>query len=41
LLWKLSLGAPILMGPTTYEVGGKQYIAAAGGHALFVFGLRD
>jgi alcohol dehydrogenase (cytochrome c) len=41
LLWKSALGAPILMGPITYEVDGKQYIAAAGGHALFVFGLRN
>lgn len=41
LLWKSGLGAPILMGPMTYEVDGKQYIAAASGHALFVFGLRD
>jgi alcohol dehydrogenase (cytochrome c) len=40
LLWKASLGGPIVMGPMTYAVNGKQYVAAAAGNSLFVFALR-
>jgi outer membrane protein assembly factor BamB len=41
VLWKLTLGGPIVQGPITYEVGGKQYVATAAGNGLFVFGLRE
>ena len=41
VLWKASLGGPIAMGPITYQVDGKQYVAAAAGNGLFVFGLRE
>lgn len=40
LLWKTALGGQIMMGPITYSVAGKQYVAAAAGNALFVFALR-
>ncbi|MGC2401128.1 MAG: PQQ-dependent dehydrogenase, methanol/ethanol family [Acidobacteriaceae bacterium] len=40
LLWKTTLGGPMIMNPITYAVGGKQYIAVNAGSALFVFGLR-
>jgi alcohol dehydrogenase (cytochrome c) len=40
LLWKTSLGGPLQNGPITYSVNGKQYMAAAAGNSLFVFGLR-
>jgi alcohol dehydrogenase (cytochrome c) len=41
LLWKASLGAQIVSGPITYEVDGKQYVAAISGLSLCVFGLRE
>jgi alcohol dehydrogenase (cytochrome c) len=41
LLWKASLGAQIVNGPITYEVGGKQYVATISGLSLCVFGLRE
>jgi alcohol dehydrogenase (cytochrome c) len=40
-LWKTSLGGIVIMGPVTYSTGGKQYVAAAAGNSLFVFGLRE
>jgi alcohol dehydrogenase (cytochrome c) len=40
LLWKAQLGGQINMGPMTYSVDGKQYIAVNSGNSLFVFGLR-
>ncbi len=40
LLWKSSVGGQSA-GPMTYEVDGKQYVAIAAGHSLFVYGLRD
>jgi alcohol dehydrogenase (cytochrome c) len=40
LLWKTELGGPMLMGPITYAVGGKQYVAINAGNCLFVFGLH-
>ena len=40
LLWKTNLGAQIVNGPITYEVDGKQYVAAISGLSLCVFGLR-
>ena len=41
LLWKTNLGAQIVNGPITYEVDGKQYVAAISGLSLCVFGLRN
>lgn len=41
LLWKANLGAQMLNGPITYEVNGKQYIAAIAGLSLFSFALPD
>jgi alcohol dehydrogenase (cytochrome c) len=40
LLWKAQLGGQINMGPITYSVDGKQYVAVNSGNSLFVFGLR-
>jgi alcohol dehydrogenase (cytochrome c) len=41
LLWKISLGGYIAAAPISYSVDGKQYIAVAAGHGMFVFGLRE
>jgi alcohol dehydrogenase (cytochrome c) len=41
LLWKISAGGDIAMGPMTYEVNGKQYVTFAAGSSLFTFGLRQ
>jgi len=41
LLWKASLGGYIAAGPVSYSVDGKQYVAVAAGHGMFVFGLRE
>jgi alcohol dehydrogenase (cytochrome c) len=40
LLWKTQLGGQVAMGPMTYRVDGKQYVAVSAGHALFTFALR-
>lgn len=40
LQWKVALGGQITMGPITYSVADKQYVAAAAGNTLFVFALR-
>jgi glucose dehydrogenase len=41
LLWKTSVGGAVSAAPITYRLDGKQYVAIAAGHALFVFGLRE
>ena len=41
LLWKASVGGPVAAAPITYRIDGKQYVAIAAGHALFVYGLRE
>jgi alcohol dehydrogenase (cytochrome c) len=41
LLWKASVGGPVAAAPITYRIDGKQYVAVAAGHALFVYGLRE
>jgi len=41
LLWKNQLGGQIAMGPMTYSVNGRQYVAVAAGNAMFVFALRQ
>ena len=40
LLWKVSAGGDIAMGPMTYQVNGTQYVAFAAGGSLFAFALR-
>jgi alcohol dehydrogenase (cytochrome c) len=40
LLWKVNAGGEIAMGPMTYRVNGKQYVAFAAGSSLFVYALR-
>ncbi len=40
LLWRVTVDGQGANGPMTYAVGGEQYVAAASGHALFVFGLK-
>ena len=40
LLWKVAAGGEIAMGPMTYSVNGKQYVAFSAGSSLFVYGLR-
>ncbi len=40
LLWKVSSGGDIAMGPMTYQVNGRQYVAFAAGSSLFAFALR-
>jgi alcohol dehydrogenase (cytochrome c) len=41
LLWKANLGAPIINGPITYAIDGKQYVATIAGLSIVSFGLRD
>ncbi len=41
LLWKFTVGAPVVSGPMSYSVNGKQYIAVAAGSSLFAFALRQ
>jgi alcohol dehydrogenase (cytochrome c) len=41
LLWKASVGGSVAAAPITYRIDGKQYVAIAAGHALFVYGLRE
>ena len=41
LLWKASVGGSVSAAPVTYRLDGKQYVAIAAGHALFVYALRD
>ena len=40
LLWKVATGGEIAMGPMTYLVNGKQYVAFAAGSSLFTFALK-
>jgi len=40
LLWRVNAGGEVAMGPMTYAVNGKQYVAFAAGGGLFVYGLR-
>ena len=40
LLWKVRAGDEIAMGPMTYAVNGKQYVAFSAGASLFVYGLK-
>jgi len=38
-LWQFQTGGAIRSGPMSFLAGDKQYVAVAGGHALFVFAL--
>ncbi len=38
-LWQFQTGGAIRSGPMSFEFDGKQYVAVAGGHALFLFSL--
>jgi alcohol dehydrogenase (cytochrome c) len=38
-LWQFQTGGAIRSGPMSYAIGDKQFVAVAGGHALFVFAL--
>jgi len=40
LLWRVNAGGEVAMGPMTYSVNGKQYVAFAAGGSMFVYGLR-
>jgi len=39
-LWEFQTGGAVRSGPMSFEFDGKQYVAVAGGHALFLFGLE-
>jgi alcohol dehydrogenase (cytochrome c) len=41
LLWKASVGGTVSAAPITFEIDGKQHVAIAAGHALFVYALRE
>ena len=41
LLWRTTLGGVVHNGPMSYQVDDTQYVAAAAGNVLFVFGLRN
>jgi len=41
LLWKAPVGGPISAAPITYQLDGRQYVAIAAGHALYVYGLKS
>jgi alcohol dehydrogenase (cytochrome c) len=38
-LWQFQTGGDVRCGPMSFLFGGKQHVAVAGGHALFVFAL--
>ena len=40
-LWRVGLGGEIASGPMSYAVDGRQYIAVAAGHSLYVFALEE
>ncbi len=41
VLWRKTLGGMIANGPMSYMVDGKQRVAVAAGHSLYVFALRE
>jgi alcohol dehydrogenase (cytochrome c) len=41
LLWRVSLGGAITMGPITFQVDGVQYVSAIAGNVLATFALRN
>jgi len=40
-LWQFQTGGAIRSGPMSFLAGGRQHVAVAGGHALFVFALGE
>ncbi|HEX7137932.1 MAG TPA: PQQ-binding-like beta-propeller repeat protein, partial [Vicinamibacterales bacterium] len=40
-LWQFQTGGPIRSGPMSFAMNGRQHVAVAGGHALFVFALAE
>lgn len=40
LLWRFPTGGHVFANPITYASNGKQHVAIASGHSLFVFGLK-
>jgi hypothetical protein len=40
VLWRVNAGGEVAMGPMTYAVKGKQYVAFAAGSSLFVYALN-
>ncbi len=40
LLWRVNAGGEVAMGPMTYAVKGKQYVAFAAGGSMFVYALN-
>jgi alcohol dehydrogenase (cytochrome c) len=40
-LWQFQTGGAIRSGPMSFAVNGRQYVAIAGGHAIFVFSLAE
>jgi alcohol dehydrogenase (cytochrome c) len=41
VLWRFTVGGPVVSGPMTYSVAGRQYVAVAAGSSLFAFALRQ
>jgi alcohol dehydrogenase (cytochrome c) len=39
LLWKFTVGGPVVSSPMTYSVNGKQYVAVSAGASVFAFAL--
>jgi alcohol dehydrogenase (cytochrome c) len=39
-LWQFQTGGAIRSGPMSFLANGKQHVAIAGGHSLFVFALE-
>jgi alcohol dehydrogenase (cytochrome c) len=40
LLWRVNAGGDVAMGPITYSVNGKQYVAFSASSSLFVYALK-
>jgi alcohol dehydrogenase (cytochrome c) len=40
-LWQFQTGGPIRSGPMSFAMDGRQHVAIAGGHAVFVFALGE
>ena len=40
LLWRFPMGGRVFANPVTYSVNGRQQVAIASGHSIYVFGLK-
>jgi len=38
-LWEFQTGGSMASNPIAFQIDGKQHVAIAAGHAIFVFGL--